>query len=217
MSTLSTDRQAPGASWRERRDWPKSAIRVAFGLIWLADAGFKWTPGFRSGFLGYLRDGAAGQPGWLHWWFTFWIDLQKGDPRFFAVLVAVIETLIGVALVLGLARKLTYIGGALFSFLIWATAEGFGGPYTAGSTDVGASIIYVVVFLSFLAISYQLGPSRYSLDAVIERRIGWWHRLAEVGSGLVSGVPCSPSEACEPATEQPEEPSRVVSNHVKGV
>ncbi len=32
--------------------------------------------------------------------------------------------------------------------VIWSTAEGFGGPYTAGSTDIGAAIIYVLVFLA---------------------------------------------------------------------
>lgn len=161
--------------------WPKSAVRIGFGLIWLIDAAFKWTPGFRSGFLGDLRDAAAGQPGWLHWWFSFWINLVKWDPHLFVYLTAAAETLIGVALVLGFARKLTYIAGALFAFIVWAVAEGFGGPYTSGSTDVGAASIYVVVFLALLAISYQLGPSRYSLDRLLERRIGWWHRIAETG------------------------------------
>lgn len=32
------------------------------------------------------------------------------------------------------------------SLVIWSTAEGFGGPYQAGSTDIGAAIIYVLVF-----------------------------------------------------------------------
>lgn len=29
--------------------------------------------------------------------------------------------------------------------------------------------------------SAQEGTSRYSLDAVIERRVSWWHWVAEVG------------------------------------
>jgi hypothetical protein len=58
-----------------------------------------------------------------------------------AALVIGDEGVVGVAaaLIFGFARKSTYIAAAVFSLLIWSTAEGFGGPYTAGSTDVGAS------------------------------------------------------------------------------
>ena len=38
-----------------------------------------------------------------------------------------------------------------------------------------------MVFFSLLAISVQEGTSRYSLDAEIERRVSWWHWVAEVG------------------------------------
>jgi hypothetical protein len=34
----------------------------------------------------------------------------------------------------------------VFSLLIWSVAEGFGGPHTSGATDIGTSVIYVVVF-----------------------------------------------------------------------
>ncbi|HZC30347.1 MAG TPA: DoxX family protein [Gaiellaceae bacterium] len=169
-------------------------------MIWLIDAGFKWTPGFRDGYLGDLRGAAVGQPGWLHWWFSFWINLQKGDPHVFVYLTAVIETLVGIALVLGFARKFTYISGALFAFIVWAVAEGFGGPYISGSTDIGAAVIYVVVFLSLLAISAQEGTSRYSLDALIERRLSWWHWIAEVGGHRRYRTPAS---AVTTTTDQP--------------
>ena len=61
--------------------------------------------------------------------------------------------LIAVALIMGFARKLTYLSAIAFSLLIWATAEGFGGPYTAGASDIGTAIIYAVVFAGLLAIS----------------------------------------------------------------
>jgi rusticyanin len=32
--------------------WPKNALRVSFGIIWLIDAILKWLPGFRSGYMG---------------------------------------------------------------------------------------------------------------------------------------------------------------------
>ncbi|MHB8289001.1 MAG: hypothetical protein ACYDEY_07140 [Acidimicrobiales bacterium] len=97
----------------------------------------------------------------------------------FVYLVATVETLIVAALILGFAREITYISAAGFSFLIWSTAEGFGGLYRAGSTDVGACIIDVVVFLGSLALNLYAAPARYSLDYHLEKRISWWSRLAE--------------------------------------
>lgn len=76
------------------------------------------------------------------WWFDVWILSQEPHRNFFAYLAAIVETLVALALILGFACKRTYIAATIFSFLIWSTAEGFGGPYTAGSQDVGAAIIY---------------------------------------------------------------------------
>jgi hypothetical protein len=40
----------------------KDAFRIAFGVIWLIDAGLKWEPAFRSGFTSMLKESAQGQP-----------------------------------------------------------------------------------------------------------------------------------------------------------
>lgn len=161
--------------------WPKTALRVGFGVIWLIDAVLKWLPGFRSDYMDALKEGASGQPGWLKPWFDFWINLQNPNATFFAYLVAVVETLIAVAVVVGFARKLTYSAAIVFSLLIWGTAEGFGGPYTSGSSDVGTAIIYAVVFAGLLLFAYYQGTSRLSADYYLEQRISWWHWIAEVG------------------------------------
>ena len=163
-----------------RIDWPKSAVRITFGIIWLIDAIFKWQPGFHDDYLGFLQDASKGQPDWLSGWFNFWINLVSPRVGFFAYTTAVLETLIALALICGFGRKLTYIAAAAFSLLIWSTAEGFGGPYTAGSTDVGAALIYAVVFLSLLVLNWQAGPSRISIDYLIEQRFPWWAKIAEV-------------------------------------
>ncbi|MHB8289002.1 MAG: hypothetical protein ACYDEY_07145 [Acidimicrobiales bacterium] len=42
---------------------PMDLLRVAFGVIWAVDASFKWTAGFREGYLGDLTSAASGQPG----------------------------------------------------------------------------------------------------------------------------------------------------------
>ena len=160
--------------------WPKDTFRIIFGVIWLVDAVLKWLPGFRSSYMDMITGAAQGQPGWLKWWFDFWINLQRPQAIFFGYLVAVVETLIALALIFGFARKLTYISAAGFSFLIWATAEGFGGPYTSGSADIGTAIIYTIVFLGLLALSYYAGVARYSVDYYLEKHISWWWRVAEM-------------------------------------
>jgi uncharacterized membrane protein YphA (DoxX/SURF4 family) len=170
-------------------------------VIWLIDAVLKWLPGFSHGYMGYLTDSAQGQPGWLHWWFRFWIDLQRPHPYAWAYLVAVIETLIALALIFGFARKATYIFAALFSLVVWATVEGFGGPYTSGSTDIGTGIIYAVVFMGFLALNYEAGPARLSVDYLIEQHVPWWHRIAEVEGRQRKRASTTQSQA--PSTQAP--------------
>lgn len=83
-------------------------------------------------------------------------------------------------MIAGFARKITYIAAAGFSVLIWATAEGFGGPYTSGASDIGTAIIYAVFFLGLLALSAYSGPARYSVDYYLEKKIPWWWKVAEV-------------------------------------
>jgi len=178
--------------------WPKDALRISFGIIWLIDAVLKWLPGFRSGYMGMIMGQADGQPGWLKGWFTFWINLQHPHAIFFAYLVAAVETLIAVAVIVGFARKLTYISAAAFSVLIWATAEGFGGPYTSGSADIGTAVIYAVFFVGLLVLMAYAGTARYSADYYLEQKISWWYKVAELGRP-VQNVPAAAAIIAGPA------------------
>jgi len=171
--------QIQGAS-RGYAAWPKDALRIGFGVIWLIDAVLKWLPGFKDGYMDTIMGTRDGQPFWLRWWFDFWINLQHPAATFFWALVATTETLIALALIIGLARKVTYIAAITISLLIWSTAEGFGGPYTSGASDIGTGIIYAVVFAGLLALSYYAGPSRYTADYYLEQKYSWWWRVAEV-------------------------------------
>ncbi len=188
-----------GASVKTGKDipaWPKDALRIGFGIIWLIDAILKWLPGFRASYMATIMGQAQGQPGWLKPWFDFWINIQHPRVMFFAYLVAAVETLIAVALIAGFARKLTYLAAIVFSLLIWATAEGFGGPYTSGSSDIGTAVIYAVVFAGLLALSYYAGPARYSVDYYLEQKISWWWKVAETRR----------PEAAKPAQPVPSRP-----------
>jgi len=188
--------QGPMASGRCAPAWPKDVLRIAFGVIWLIDAALKWLPGFRATYMSVIMAEAQGQPSWLQPWFHFWIRFQHPDATFMAYLAAVIETLIALALIAGFARKLTYLSAIAFSLLIWGTAEGFGGPYTSGASDIGTAIIYAVVFAGLLVLSYYAGPARYSADYYLEKKISWWWRIAETRRP-------APAEALAPAGVAP--------------
>lgn len=197
----------PGSSASSARDaqWPKTALRITFGLVWIVDATLKWLPGFRSGYLDALKEGRDGQAAWMKHWFTFWIDLQKPHPYLWAYSVAVIETLIAVAVLVGFARKVTYSAAIAFSLLIWSTAEGFGGPYNSGSSDIGTAVIYALVFAALLGFAYYQGPARFSVDFWLEKRISWWHRVAEIGARN-HPEPVSP-KAAAPVLSPPAHPA----------
>ena len=179
------------ASRRCTPAWPKDALRITFGVIWLIDAILKWLPGFRASYMDTIMGEAQGQPGWLRPWFDFWIRFQHPNAMPMAWLVAVIETLIAVALIAGFARKITYISAIAFRVLIWATAEGFGGPYTSGASDIGTAVIYAVVFAALLALSYYAGPSRYSADYYLEHKVSWWWKIAEMRRPVRVGSPAA--------------------------
>jgi nitrite reductase (NO-forming) len=192
--------------------WPKSAVRIAFGVVWAIDAAFKWRPGFHKEFLTMINKAGEGQPNWLHWWFKFWSETITPHPHVWAYGIASIETLIAAALILGFARKVTYIVTIITSLAIWSIAEGFGGPYTATSTDVGAAIMYAFVGASLLVLSLQCGPSRYSVDYYIEKRVSWWHWVAEFGAHnhpVPIDKPSTPIE--KPSTTHPQPAGRAAS------
>lgn len=149
-------------------------LRIAFGVVWLIDASFKWSPAFLNNFTSYLVQGAQDQPMWVQAWINLWIKGVGVDPHLFAILVALGETAIAIGLLLGLLTEVTLLGGVLMILVIWSTAEGFGGPYVPGATDIGAGIIYVFVFIAL-----WLGKSwrRYSLDSFLKEKINalYWN------------------------------------------
>jgi len=125
-----------------------------------------------------IKSAADGQPHWLYHWFSFWISAWSHSPHLFAVLTALTESLIALALLFGFARRATYLAAATFSLLIWSTAEGFGGPYTINSTDIGAAVIYAIVFFSLYGLERLAVPSKWSVDNCIIKKLPWWVIIA---------------------------------------
>jgi len=155
-----------------------AVFRIGFGIIWAIDAAFKWLPSFRNGFLDQITTAAQGQPSWLNSWFNFWVHLLGHNPQLFAVSVALIESLIAIALIFGFARRTTYLSAIVFTLLIWGIAEGFGGPYNSASTDIGTAIIYAVVFFALYGLERLAVPPKWTVDNYICKKMPWWSVVA---------------------------------------
>ena len=149
-------------------------LRIIFGGIWLIDASFKWSPAFLNNFTSYLTGGAEGQSIFVQTWIHFWVQTVSVNPHFFGVIVAIAETALGIGLIFGICTELAIAGGIALTLVIWTTAEGFGGPYIPGSTDIGAAIIYALLFVAlWLGRCWRY----YSLDSLIQRKFPflYWH------------------------------------------
>lgn len=156
-----------------------AGVRAAFGILMAIDAWLKWRPAFAAHYVGYLQNAMNGQPRWLAAWYNFWLRIVIQHTSFFVLATRLIETAIAIGLLLGLARRITYIAGALFSLLIWSTAEGFGGPYTSGATNLGPALMYALVFVAIALFERLLGSTPYSLDYYIGRQFPRWRSIAE--------------------------------------
>ena len=148
-----------------------AVARILFGLVWLADAVFKWLPGFRdpatiSAQLG--KHAKAIDVPVLHQWMMLWYSIGTANPTVFAYVIAVIETLIALGLILGVFSRTVLLGSAIFSLGIWSTAEGLGLPFKYGQTDLGPSIGYV---FASLALYFAGAGAVWSLDARRDRAL----------------------------------------------
>lgn len=158
----------------------KTWIRIVFGFVWLIDGALKFQTGVADSLSQMISDAGQGQPAWLAPWFQFWTEAVAVNPGFFVTTIGLLELAVAFALLFGFLRKIAYTGGILLSLVIWSVPEGFGGPYGPSSTDIGTGIIYAFVFLLLLIINASFGPSRYSVDYMLERRWPAWRKLAEI-------------------------------------
>jgi uncharacterized membrane protein YphA (DoxX/SURF4 family) len=144
---------------------PTTLLRVLFGVAWLVDAFFKWQPGFRDSFAAILQGMVSRQPGIVKPWFQFWALIATHTGHLLPDGTAVTETALGIALIVGFARRPVYIMGGLYALSVWAIGEGFGGPYALGtSTDVGAALIYVFVFACLFML--ESNPTTLTLQRI---------------------------------------------------
>jgi thiosulfate dehydrogenase [quinone] large subunit len=156
-----------------------ASLRILFGIVWTIDALFKFEPAFWRGqsLLIFTMAKDAGEPSWLNPWFHAWYRIFGVNPMFFAIIIIIIEALIALSLLFGVARRFNYLLAIPFCFLIWSVGEAFGGPYVSGSTDINAGFIYVLVFIGLYLADGLVKPS-WSLDPIIEKHFPWWSKIS---------------------------------------
>ena len=158
----------------------KTIVRIIFGIFWAIDGALKFAPGFVDSFSTVIKHAASGQPSWLAGWFSFWASITSSNASFYVYSIGLIELALAFGIIFGFPRKLSYTVSLLLSLIIWSVPEGFGGPYGPGSTDIGTGMVYAIVSFLLLVINAAFGPSRYSLDFIIERKWPSWKKVAEI-------------------------------------
>jgi nitrite reductase (NO-forming) len=146
-----------------RRNW-RVGLRLIFGLFWAADAYLKWSLIWQGvDYRDLFSSAAVGQPSIASSWIKFWASIAGSTPGF-AYVIAIVETLIAIFIIVGLFTKLTSLAGIVFSFLIWSTAEAFGGVFTQGATDIGTAPLYMAMFAGLIVV-------RAGMQRGLDRRI----------------------------------------------
>jgi hypothetical protein len=144
--------------------------RLLFGLLWAFDAFWKWHPYFLQHGVTYLEQSQQGQPAWIVVYIQFFIDvIHIVSPLAFGLFAAVIETLIALSLLFKKGLDFMLPIGFIYTFGLWTTAEGWGGPYGPGFTgnrgDIwGTAIIYCFIFLYLMAMYPPFGLQKKTAE-----------------------------------------------------
>ncbi len=137
------------------------AARIVFGLLWLFDAVLKWLPAFLFHFDSQITGQFSGQPSWIVAWLHVVLAIITFvGPVTFAVMIALIETVIAVSLLTGRALQYIMPLAILYALGVWCTAETFGGPYSVFGTGVrgdvvGNVLVYIIPLLMVFARVYS--------------------------------------------------------------
>ena len=170
LAARSSLREAAGDR-RRGADVLWDCARLAFGVLWLFDAGLKWLPAFLLHFTGQITSVIPGQPHWIAIWLGFVATVVNATgPVVVAVLVATAETVIAVSLLTGRGLKIMLPFGALYALAVWSTAEAFGGPYTRAGTGVRGNVLgnVIIYVMPFLFLWVRLGERQYQASLTQE-------------------------------------------------
>jgi uncharacterized membrane protein YphA (DoxX/SURF4 family) len=151
-------------------------VRIFFGIAWAVAAILKWQPEFITTFATTVGGAKDGQPPIIQAWINLWLNIVHINPILFAVLAAIVESLLAICFLFGAFTNTASLIGLVWSFFVWSVPEGFGGPFVAGqSTDIGTGYPYILLCVLLLL----LGSGRYfGIDRVLTPKLGRFGFLA---------------------------------------
>lgn len=152
--------------------------RIVLGAIFIADSLLKLIPDSAFLIKENVLTGAYGAWSFVYPWVAFWANFTANNINFFVYFAIIVEFLIGLFLILGFFKKFLYIAGAVYSIAIWLTISQFGGPYIAGTLDIGATPIYFLLFLLLIFSERNFNVYDLSIDKAIKKRFNLWGKLA---------------------------------------
>jgi thiosulfate dehydrogenase [quinone] large subunit len=154
-------REAQRAPTRFARVGPAlaGAARVALGLLWLHEGIVKYRAGFGAADIELVVDGAAANPRVPAFFQAFTDTVLGAAPGFFGVAVPLLETLLGVALVLGVLT-LPAAGASIATLMTYWLADQLVWQYP------------VMVLLAAAVLLFPAAASAWSLPRVLRRPTG---------------------------------------------
>lgn len=133
-----------------------TAARVALGVLWLNEGLIKYRAGFGAADIQLVVDGAAANsrvPGYFQ---VFAEHVLGAAPGLFGVLMPLLETGLGVALIAGVLTLPAALAGVLTLMTYW-------------SADQLTASYPVMVALGVLLIVWPLVATRFSATALVVR------------------------------------------------
>lgn len=162
-------------SWSDKIPF---VTRLILGLVFIADSMLKLIPDSAYLIKENVLTGAYGAWSFVYPWVAFWANFTANNINFFVTFAIVVEFLIGLFLILGLFKKFLYIAGAVYSIAIWLTISQFGGPYIAGTLDIGATPFYFLLFLLLIFTERNFNAYDKSMDKIIKTKYKIWQKIA---------------------------------------
>lgn len=178
-SNFKPSQEVSGKSWSTL---VFSALRVAIGLLWAVLAAQTWTHSFVMHLHHYGEAAFQNLSGGLVPWFGTWVSLIAPAPDLFGGLARFFVTLIAVFLIIGFARKTTYIVGAIIALPLWTLMQGYSSAHTLGSINLGAALTYILIFISLILVERREGTTPYSVDYYLGHAWPGWRHVSECAS-----------------------------------
>ncbi len=134
------------------------AARVALGVFWLLEGILKYRAGFGAADIGFVIDGAANNPRVPGYFAAFADTVMRPLPALFGFAIPLLETGLGVVLILGVLTRVAAAMSIVTLLLYW-------------SSDQLIWQYPVMAILSVVVLAWPVAARALSVSTVAERRI----------------------------------------------